>query len=269
MSEAAPSGPAPQRGAFLLCGLALGVLIVALGALLPTGSFAAIVLFDHREGATLPFPFTINCIEWLVFGIGAGELAHHFVRARGEGRQLKRRLLPEDEEVMFDARSLLPFTRTIKESATAPYRLQRLLLRSIWQFQSSRSVAQAAGIMDATLELCQHELDLRYNLSRYIAWALPTIGFIGTVWGLSRGLSGLAGSGLDPTQKEAFKAVLTHTTQDLGLAFNTTLIALMLSAVLVLAMQLIQEAEERALNDAGQYCIDHLINKLYVPRRQA
>lgn len=267
MSTSTPPGADSRRALFLLGGLGAGLLIVALGALLPSGSFAAIVLFDHRDGATLPFPFTINCFEWYVFGIGAGELSYHLARARAESRQLHRHLLPEDEDVMLDSKSLLPYSRTIKESAVGPYRLQRLLLRTIWQFQSSRSVAQAAGIMDSTLELCQHELDLRYNLSRYITWALPTIGFIGTVWGLSRGLSGIAQSGLDPTNKEAFQAVLTHTTQDLGLAFNTTLIALVLAALLVLAMQLIQEREERALNDAGQYCIDHLINKLYEGRR--
>lgn len=255
-----------SHGKWLALGLGLGLAIIALGALLPVGSFAAVVLFDHREGASLQFPFTINCAEWMVFGIGVGELAYHRLRAAAERRQLGRSLLPEDEDIMLDAKTLLPFTRRIKESSTRPYMLQRLLLRTIWQFQSSRSVGQATDVMNTTLELCQHELDLEYNLSRYITWALPTVGFIGTVWGLSRGLGGIASSGLDPSDKAGFRHALTQTTADLSIAFNCTLIALVLSAALVLAMQIIQEREERSLNMIAQYCIDHLINKIYIER---
>lgn len=255
------------RLAWLGMGLAIGALIIAAGALLPYGSPVALLLFDYRDGAMPPFPFTIACFEWLTFGIGIGEIARHSRRARLEQQQLDRALLPEDETVMLDARSLLPFTRTIKASATGPFRLQRLLLRSIWQFQSSNSVSQAAGIMDSTLELFQHELDLQYNLSRYIAWLLPTIGFIGTVLGLGRGLAGIAAGNLDPAKTEQFQKVLQHTVYDLSIAFNTTFLALVLSSILVLLQQLVQEQEEYALNEVGQYCIDHLINKLYVSEK--
>ena len=49
----------------------------------------------------------------------------------------------------------------------------------------------------------------------------------------------------------------------LGVAFNTTLLALLQSAVLVFALHVIQSREEIALNRAGQYCLDNLINRLY------
>jgi hypothetical protein len=41
------------------------------------------------------------------------------------------------------------------------------------------------------------------------------------------------------------------------------MLALCLSAVLVLAQHLIQQYEERALNAVGQYCLDNLINRLF------
>jgi hypothetical protein len=47
-------------------------------------------------------------------------------------------------------------------------------------------------------------------------------------------------------------------------AFNTTLLALVMSAVLVLVQHVVQAYEERTLNQAGQYCLDNLINRLYV-----
>jgi hypothetical protein len=37
-----------------------------------------------------------------------------------------------------------------------------------------------------------------------------------------------------------------------------------MSAVLVLIQHVVQAYEERSLNQAGQYCLDNLINRLYV-----
>ena len=56
--------------------------------------------------------------------------------------------------------------------------------------------------------------------------------------------------------------LLHELTQILAVKFDTTLVALSLAAILVLAQHLIQRYEEAALNKAGQYCIDNLINRL-------
>jgi len=55
---------------------------------------------------------------------------------------------------------------------------------------------------------------------------------------------------------------LYQVTSRLGVAFTTTLLALVMSAVLVLLQSLVQAKEERALNEAGQYCLDNLILRL-------
>jgi hypothetical protein len=51
----------------------------------------------------------------------------------------------------------------------------------------------------------------------------------------------------------------------LGLAFNTTFVALLLSAVLVLFLHLVQSREEQSLNRAGSYTLANFINRLYSP----
>ncbi len=164
---------------------------------------------------------------------------------------------------MLDSRQISGFARTIKATGDDGHYLQRVLLRTIWQFQSTHSIAQASQIMNTTLELAQHELDLRYNLLRYITWALPSIGFSVRSGACHAGLRVSAGSirAIPPSSRRALHATIG----DLSLAFNTTMIALILSSLLVLLMHLVQEAEEHTLNRVGQYCIDNLINKLYVP----
>ena len=51
-------------------------------------------------------------------------------------------------------------------------------------------------------------------------------------------------------------------TSRLGVAFTPTLLALVMAAVLVLLQSVVQTKEARALNEAGQYCLDHLILRL-------
>jgi len=111
--------------------------------------------------------------------------------------------------------------------------------------------------MNASLDLFLHEVELSYNLLRYITWVIPTIGFIGTVRGISLALDEVGRS--RPGDLE----LLSRVTSDLAVAFDTTFMALMLSLILVFLMTIIQEKEEGALNKAGQYCLDNLINRLY------
>jgi flagellar motor component MotA len=127
----------------------------------------------------------------------------------------------------------------------------------VTQFQTNRSVDQANALLTSSLELSLHEIDLRYSMVRYVVWAIPTLGFIGTVVGISLALAFAGAVDLqDPN-------LLAELTKRLAVAFDTTLLALVMSAVLVLCQHVVQAYEERALNQAGQYCLDNLINRLY------
>ena len=96
---------------------------------------------------------------------------------------------------------------------------------------------------------------------RYLVWLIPTLGFIGTVIGIALALSA-AGDMPDISDSAAIKAWVALITIKLGVAFNTTLVALVMSAVLVFCMNLAQGREEKALNQVGQYCLDRLVNRL-------
>ena len=148
-----------------------------------------------------------------------------------------------------------------------------VITRTILQFQGSRSVEQSNSLLNSTLELCQHEVELRYNMLRYLVWLLPTLGFLGTVVGIASALGEveyIVEFNLRSTttamhrlvnfnNQSQMQKMLPSMTASLGVAFYTTLLALLQSAVLVFALQLTQAREERVLNRAGQYCLDNLI----------
>jgi biopolymer transport protein ExbB/TolQ len=115
------------------------------------------------------------------------------------------------------------------------------------------------ALLDSSLELFQHRLDLKYTLMRYLVWVIPTLGFVGTVIGIANAMA-FAGSGA-----VAMDEILAPTTQKLAVAFYTTLVALLQSGVLVLGMNSLQAGEELVLNDAGQYCLENLVMRLMEP----
>ncbi len=223
----------------------------------PDSSAGAFLLDRHTEN--FPYPFTVQNVMWLMFWVGCGELWVRFNQARLEMDQISKRYLPEDDEVMLRARDLgSVYGRVRPVAAARAFYLQRLIMRCILQFQGSRSVNQANSLLNSSLELFQHELELKYAMLRYLVWLIPTLGFIGTVVGIAFALDYAANieNPQDPT-------LLAGITGRLGVAFYTTLLALVQSALLVFALHIAQSREEMALNQSGQYCLDNLINRLY------
>ena len=96
-------------------------------------------------------------------------------------------------------------------------------------------------------------LDSELSMVRYIAWAIPSIGFIGTVRGIGEALS------------QAHKAVqgdIAGVTASLGVAFNSTFIALVISIFLMFIVHQLQLAQERLVLDAHNYCDNNLLRHL-------
>ncbi len=164
---------------------------------------------------------------------------------------------------MYRAKDLVPVYRNLVQSGRGRnFRLQRVALRVVQQFQISKSIDQANSLMNSSLELVQHEIELKYSMLRYIVWLIPTTGFIGTIVGIALALAA-AGDLPALDNSTQVQAWFGEVTASLGVAFNTTLLALLMAAILVFLLHVAQGKEEGALNDAGQYCLDRLINRLY------
>ncbi len=245
----------PRRLIAWAIALATGLGFIGVMSLLLTDGRTAAFLLD-RNSTVFDYPFTIQNLMWLIFFGALGEVGARHQRARAEALQLDKGLLPEDDETMLRLRDLGAIRTRVR--GREDFFLQRLVARCVLQFQSSQSTDRANALLNSSLDLMQHEVDTKYSLLRYLVWVIPTIGFIGTVVGIAAALNeaGAADDFQDP-------ALLGELTRSLGVAFYTTMLALVQSAVLVLAQNVTQAREEGALNRAGQYCLDNLINRLY------
>ncbi|WP_372368440.1 MotA/TolQ/ExbB proton channel family protein [Candidatus Uabimicrobium sp. HlEnr_7] len=108
------------------------------------------------------------------------------------------------------------------------------------------------GIFTKRLDTLEKHIESSYNILRYIAWAIPSLGFIGTVMGIGAALSNVDFIAQD----------ITLVTKPLGTAFDTTLIALVESMVLMYFLYSTQRKEEDLLNSVDLFCQEKFIINL-------
>ncbi len=102
-------------------------------------------------------------------------------------------------------------------------------------------------ICDDGLQFLWRRHEESWLLPRYISWAVPILGFIGTVLGISLAAEGIRRIISSDAGLASLSSDLDGAIAPLGIAFDTTLIALSLSVVLTLVLALVQRAEERLL----------------------
>jgi len=242
-----------------MAGVAAGISVVVIALLafaLPAISERAGVIILDRQSED--FPFTIQNLMIVLFMVGLGELFLRWQDAVLERSYTRKNYLPEDDRTMLQSHDLAAIRpKVLRDLQDKACYLPNMINRCILQFQASRSVDQTNSILTAMADIYSHQIDLKYSILRYISWSIPTIGFIGTVVGIANALNVI---GANPEDVD-----MAALTANLGVAFNTTLVALVLSAILVFFIHVIQEKEEMSLNKAMQYCLNNLINRLYSP----
>lgn len=128
--------------------------------------------------------------------------------------------------------------------------LPEVVLSALQQFHATQSIPGAASAVKERLDLAADEMDSSLSLIRYIAWAIPAVGFIGTVRGIGEALA---------QTDQAVKGDLSGVTTALGLAFNSTLVALVLSILLMFMIHMLQSRQESLIHEVHAYCRDRVL----------
>lgn len=131
--------------------------------------------------------------------------------------------------------------------------LPRSLMNALRRFNSTRNIQDVSSSTNIVFESEADRLESELSMIRYISWAIPSIGFIGTVRGIGEALA------------QADKAVqgdIAGVTQSLGVAFNSTFIALLISIFLMFLVYQLQLLQERLVFDSQNYVDDKLIRHM-------
>ncbi len=176
-------------------------------------------------------------------------------RSVGERRLLLQPLLQVSEGSRIlpdDARQLSRPLQALPDEQQS-YLLPRALLAGLQRFSSTHNIQDVSGAIGDICSIESDKLDSELAMVRYIAWAIPSIGFIGTVRGIGEALG------------QAHRAVagdIVGVTSSLGVAFNSTFIALVISIVVMFFMHQLQLMQERLVLDSHNYCDQNLLRHL-------
>jgi len=178
-------------------------------------------------------------------------------RTREEHSMLTRQLIEVPPGTSLLPQEAREYSRNLEAlpDAEQEFLLPRTLLNALQRFATTQSIP---AVSEAVREQCDIEadrLDSELSMVRYISWAIPSIGFIGTVRGIGDALG------------QAYKAVegdISGVTVSLGVAFNSTFVALVLSIIIMFALHQLQLSQERLVLNTQRYIDRKLIRHLSV-----
>jgi biopolymer transport protein ExbB/TolQ len=162
--------------------------------------------------------------------------------------------LPEGTPVTVDsAQQTAALIRKRLPEKQQDYLLPRAIVSAIDRFSATRNVQDASSVVHTVSDAEAGRMDSDLAIIRYIAWAIPSLGFIGTVRGIGDALTQI---------NRAISGDIAGVVDALGTAFNSTLVALLISMVLMFVIHHLQAAQEQLVLETRRYCDDWLVRRL-------
>ena len=159
----------------------------------------------------------------------------------------------EDEDVSRQSSSSLlsSIDKLPEEIRGTP--LVSVISSALRRFAMTGDVHSSAGAIEPALDALAVQNDGRLTILRYITWAIPSIGFIGTVRGIGQAMA----------QAElAVDGNIGPMTSSLGVAFNSTFVALLISVVIMFAVSILQRRQDEQLVSIQQYVEEYIIKRV-------
>jgi biopolymer transport protein ExbB/TolQ len=201
------------------------------------------------------FQHHVERVEVLLFCCALSALAAKFWRHLAEGR--------------IDGQSLLPAwdgkPAPIREAASllgslsrAPRRQRESLLgkRVAAALDFIRQRGSADDFDDHLRALTDNDalaLETSYALVRFLTWAMPILGFLGTVLGITASIAGITPDKLEND--------LSSVTDGLALAFDATALALSMTMVTMFFSFLVERAEQSTLDAIDRHVDQELAHR--------
>lgn len=131
--------------------------------------------------------------------------------------------------------------------------LLRTLMASLRRYLITGDVQNTSDAIESSVEALAVKQEAENSMIRYLIWAIPSIGFIGTVRGIGHALS---------QADQALAGDIAGMTNSLGVAFNSTLVALLISIGLMFLLHQLQRLQDGLVVDTQDYCESFLLNRV-------
>jgi biopolymer transport protein ExbB/TolQ len=242
--------------------LALAVSIGFFGILFPLqGSAYVDMFFEHGI-----IPYTI--VFFTAWATAILVLKHQKLRL--QRRCLEYQLVPEDVDFILNPANVDTVVEAMYQIADDPRRfmLFNRIAIALGNLRNIGRVSDVDEILRSQADVDEAAIDNSYMLVASFIWAIPVLGFIGTVLGLSKAIGKFGAVLQQPDGMgesgglDGIKGQLYEVTGGLSMAFVTTLQALVAALAIQLLLTFIKKNEHDFLERCSRYCTENIVNRL-------
>ncbi|MCX7403930.1 MAG: MotA/TolQ/ExbB proton channel family protein [Planctomycetia bacterium] len=195
--------------------------------------------------------------ELFLFFWAIGMLVEKWLKIRRQKRGLLYDVLPMEYGDSITLENLDRFVshiRGLPPDAVGSFLVTRCL-RGLEHFRVRKSAPDTATMLSSQSDIDAGSVDSSYTMFHVFIWAIPILGFLGTVIGVSAAVGSFTGTLDGSSDISVMKNALRGITGGLATAFDTTLVALSMAMILTFPVSALQKNEGDLLGQVDEYTI--------------
>lgn len=176
--------------------------------------------------------------------------------------------IPNQADFILNPESAPPVLERIHTlvDATTNFLLLNRIERALSNLKNIGQISDVSNILQTQAQYDEEQVSSSYSLVGGFVWAIPVLGFIGTVQGLSMAIGSFSSTIKAGGDMDAIRNSLESVTLGLSTAFETTLVALVCALILQLLITYLQGRESEFLDDCNDYCHANVVSRLRLMR---
>lgn len=246
------------------------LLSALLGLLLAIAFYGTLLLVPGTNFAGMFLkPWPVSVVPFAIVFFSAWCISILFLKSRKlafQKKSLGYSVLPDEADFVLSAGNADVVMDRVYEIVDEPkyFVLFNRIAVALANLRNLGRVGDVGDILKSQAESDEAALETSYGLIAGFIWAIPVLGFIGTVIGLASAIGGFTQVLEKTDQMDEIKGALMGVTGGLSTAFETTLQALVAALIIQLALSFLKKSEQEFLDECGQYCTKNIVNRLRI-----
>lgn len=252
----AGSGTAVNSGFAGIIALVLTIAFFAAVSFMPASYFRAMLL---DRGPT----------QFAAVGLGFWSVVILILKRNKlsvQRQSLKHAVIPENHDFVLTSQTADHVIRNIHALADDPTRFMvyNRILIALSNLKNLGRVSDVDDILRASAQRDESSHQTSFATLGGFLWAIPVLGFIGTVLGLAGAIGNFSALLEKQSDVSGIVGSLKEVTGGLSTAFETTLLALVIALVIQLWITAQRKAEEMFLDDCQDYCLRQIVSRIKI-----
>jgi biopolymer transport protein ExbB/TolQ len=255
-----PGGRYTQVNTWFTALLALAATIIFYLCLMPFSDHYVAKSFNRPDSVIVTYP-TVFFSFWalMILLIKSRKLAY-------QKKALKYQIVPKDHDFVLSSGTVDTVMQNIFNTVDDPKHFV-LFNRIVIALSNLRNLGQITDVDDILRSQAENDesyMETSYMLLGGFIWAIPVLGFIGTVIGLSIAIGDFGSVLQSADDLSQIKDSLQGVTSGLATAFETTMHSLVAALFIQLILTYLKKSEEEFLDACSEYCLRNIVNRLRI-----